>query len=195
MEISTQQVKELRDRTGISIMACKKALEETGGDMDKALAVIQQKSGETAKKKQDRELGSGIIQSYIHTGGSVGVLLELSCETDFVSKNEEFKVLAYDIAMHIAASSPLYLSKEDISKEDQESVEEMFAKDLQDKPEDVRKKALQGKIDSHFSERTLLDQSFVKNSDITIQQLIEQAVQKFGERIKVSKFERFVVGH
>lgn len=195
MEISTIRVKELRDRTGISIMQCRKALEEAQGDMDKAIIILQKQSKGIATKKAGRTLGAGVVASYIHGLGGVGTLVELLCETDFVAKNAEFKALAYDIAMHVAAASPEYLKREDISEESRKKVAEVFAEEVKDKPENMKEKILEGKIDSYFSERILLDQPFVKDQNVTIGALIESAVQRFGERIEIGRFARFGISH
>jgi len=194
MDISTSRVKELRDQTGISIMQCRKALEEAGDDMEKAVIILQKQSKAIATKKSDRTLGSGVVASYIHGAGSVGTLVELLCETDFVAKNEEFKVMARDIAMHIAASSPEFLKASDITEEAKSKVMEVLADEVKDKPENMREKILEGKINAYFGERILLDQSFVKDQNIKVGQMIESAIQKFGERIEVGKFVRFSIG-
>ncbi|MFC1721170.1 translation elongation factor Ts [Patescibacteria group bacterium] len=195
MSITTEQVKELRDATGVSIMQCKKALEEANGDIDMALMLLRKKSGDIASKKSDRKLGAGTIQSYIHNSGTVGVMVELSCETDFVAKNDEFVALAHDIAMHAAAMNPEFLSSDEITDEVKGQVREMFAKEVEDsdKPEDIKEKMLQGKIDAYFKEKVLLDQSFVKDPNVTIADLVKQAVQKFGENTEVARFVRFSV--
>lgn len=192
--ITTEQIKELRDSTGVSVMQCKKALEEALGDMKKAVMILQKKSKDIALKKSDRKLGAGIVASYVHGTGGVGAMVELLCETDFVSKNEEFKTIAYDIAMHITALNPEYNKKEDISEDMKKTASEMFAKDVVGKPEAMKEKIMTGKLDAYFNERVLLEQPFVKNPDITIRNLIESAVQKFGEKIEVGKFARFAVG-
>ncbi|MEK7531618.1 MAG: elongation factor Ts [Patescibacteria group bacterium] len=189
--ITTETIKELRDKTGISIMQCKKALEEAGGDMEKAIIMLKKKSGEIAAKKGDRALGSGAVASYIHSTGSVGGMVVLSAETDFVAKNEEFRKLAYDIAMHVVALNPEYLSSKDIPEEAKAKARDAFRGEVKDKPAPMQEKILDGKLASYFGERTLLDQRYVKNPEITIQGLVEQAVQKFGERIEVSQFIRF----
>lgn len=191
MDISTSRIKELRDLTGISIMQCRKALEEAGGDMDKAVIILQKQSKSVASKKSDRTLGSGVVSSYIHGAGSVGAMIELLCETDFVSKNDEFKTLAHDIAMHVAATSPEFLKSTDISEEVRKKVAEVLAEEVKDKPENMREKILEGKLASYFSERILLDQPFVKDQNTMVGVLIEQAIQKFGERIEVGRFVRF----
>lgn len=191
MEITTNRIKELRDKTGISVMQCRKALEEAGGDMDKAVIILQKQSKGIALKKSGRNLGSVVVSSYIHGAGSVGAMVELMCETDFVAKNAEFKALAYDIAMHVAASNPEFLKKEDIDAESKRKVSEVLAEEVKDKPENIREKILEGKLNAYFSERILLDQPFVKDQNITIGAMIESAIQKFGERIEIGRFARF----
>lgn len=190
--VTTEQIKELRDRTGISIGQCKQALEEAGGDIEKATIILSKKGGDIASKKSHRELKSGIISSYVH-GGKVGVMVELLCETDFVAKNEEFQKVAYDIAMQIAATNPTFLKTEDITEEDKKKAIEVFEEEVKDKPEEMRAKILEGKINSYFKEKVLLEQSFIKNPDITIANLVEGAIQKFGEKTEVGKFVRFSI--
>ena len=194
MEISTDRVKELRERTGISIMQCRKALEDAGGDMEKAIVILQKQSKSIASKKLTRTLGAGVVASYIHGTGSVGAMVELYCETDFVAKNDDFKKCAYDIAMHIAATNPQFLKKEDVSAEMKQKAIEAFADEVKDKPENMREKILEGKLAAYFGEQSLLDQPFIKNQDITIAALIETTIQKFGERIEVGRFTRFAIG-
>ncbi len=191
--ISTEQVKALRDQTGISVMQCKKALEETGGDMEKALIVLRKKGGDIAAKKSDRTLGAGVISAYIHGNGSVGAMVELSCETDFVAKNEEFKQMAYDIAMHVAALNPLYLKMDNISAEEKAKAREVFAKEVEGKPEAMKEKIMEGKLSAYFGEKTLLEQSFIKNGELTIRGLVESGTQKFGEKMEIARFTRFSV--
>ena len=173
-------------------MQCKKALEEAGGDADKALIILKKKSGDIAAKKSDRELSGGVIQSYVHGAGSVGVLIELLCETDFVAKNEEFKALAYDIAMHIAAMNPEFIRKEDITEDKVAKAKEIFEKEVdQSKPAEIREKILQGKLDAYFADQILMEQAFVKKPDTTIAGLISEGTQKFGEKIEVRRFVRY----
>jgi elongation factor Ts len=191
--ITTEQIKDLRDKTGVSVMQCKKALEEAKGDAEKALIILRKKSGEIAAKKADRTFGAGKIASYIHSTGGVGAMVELVCETDFVANNEEFKTLARDIAMHITAANPRFLKKEDIDEDAKTKAMEVFAEEVKDKPENVKAKILEGKLKDYFSQGTLLEQPFIKNQDITISGLIEGAVQKFGEKIEVARFVRFGV--
>ncbi|PIQ91463.1 MAG: elongation factor Ts [Parcubacteria group bacterium CG11_big_fil_rev_8_21_14_0_20_39_22] len=190
MAITTDTIKELRDITGISVMQCKKALEESDGDMDKAVILLRKKGAKDAEKKSDRTLGAGAIAAYIHGNGSVGAMVELSCETDFVSKNEEFRQVAYDIAMHIAAQNPKYKAEKDIPEADKEKAKEVFIKEVADKPDDMKEKILEGKLASHFKEQVLLDQTFIKNPELTIADLVQNAVQKFGEKVEISHFVR-----
>jgi elongation factor Ts len=191
MAISMDQVKELREKTGISIMQCRKALEDSNGNMDKAMVFLQKKGAETAAKKAERTLKSSRIASYIHGGGTVGVLIELCSESDFVSKHEDFQKLAYEIAMQIAATNPAYLKKEDVSEEEKKKVLEAFADEVKDKPEAMKEKILNGKLDSFFKERILLEQEYIKDPSVTINTLIQNAIQKFGEKIEIARFARF----
>lgn len=193
-QISLDQVKALRDKTGISVMQCRKALEDANGDEEKALILLRKKGAEISAKKGDRELGAGIVSAYIHSNGLIGSMVELLCETDFVAKNEEYVQLAHDIAMQISATNPEFTKMEEIAESDKTKAKEIFAEEVVGKPEELKEKILQGKLDAYFKERVLLDQLFIKNQDITIRQLIDGFVQKFGERIEVSKFSRFNVG-
>src|SRR6185312_3250960 len=168
-DITTADIKALREATGLSVMQCRKALEEAGGDMEKARIILQKKGGEIALKKGDRVLGAGCIAAYIHASGTIGVMLELSCETDFVGKNPEFKQVAYDIAMHVAATNPSYLKREDISAEERTKVSETFKNEVKDKPAEMQDKILAGKVDAYFADKVLLEQTFIKNPDQTIQ--------------------------
>lgn len=186
-------LKQLRDETGVSIMQCRKALEEAGGDIEKAKVILRKASSAIASKKADRELGAGIAAAYTHAGGQVVGAVILSCETDFVSKNPEFGKLAYDIAMHVAAMKPMFRSREDVQESDIRAAKEVFADEVKSLPEASQEKALQGKLDSYLSERVLLDQPFVKDSSVTIRELIDSNVQKFAEKIEVTRFERLSV--
>jgi elongation factor Ts len=193
MSISTEVIKQLRDATGVSIMQCKKALEEVDGDIEKAKVILQKYSKAAADKKSDRTLGAGAIASYIHQGGKVGALVELMCETDFVAKNEEFQTLAKDIAMHIAALSPQFLKKEDLKEEDMIAAKEVYKEEVEGKPEELKEKILQGKLDAYFNEKTLLEQSFIKNPDKTIKLMLDEAIQKFGEKVEITRFTRYSI--
>lgn len=191
--VTTEQIKELRDSTGISVMQCKKALEEAGGDMEKALVILRKKSGELAAKKSDRTFGAGTVQAYVHSTGRVSAMVELVCETDFVSGNDEFKALARDIAMHVTASNPKFLNKEEITEESRNVAKEVFMKEVEGKPKEMQDKILEGKLSTYFSEMVLMNQSFIKNPDLTIEALVLAAGQKFGEKIAIARFARFAV--
>ena len=193
MEITSADIKALRDKTGISVMQCKKALEEAQGDMDKALIILKKKRSEAADKKSDRVLGAGAVGAYIHNTNEVAALVALSCETDFVSKNEEFVALAKDIAMHVAALSPKYISREDLDENALAKAKEVFSEEVRDKPEEMQAKILEGKISSYFKEQILLEQDFVKNPETTIAELINGGIQKFGENITVTQISRVSV--
>lgn len=191
-----ERIKELRDETGVSVMQVKKALEEAMGDMEKARMALRKKSGEIAAKKGDRALGAGVVAAYVHGGGSVGVLLELACETDFVAKNEDFRKLAYEVAMHVAAMNPKYNHLSDVTEDDRAKATAFFKDEVAklDKPDAIKEKVLQGKLDTYFKEQTLLEQPFVKNPDVTVGDLVKGAVQKFGENTDVVRFTRFAAG-
>lgn len=191
--ITTADIKALREETGLSVMQCRKALEDAGGDQEKARILLQKKGGEIAAKKGDRALGAGVVASYIHASGTVGAMVELSCETDFVAKNPEFKAIAYDIAMHVAAQNPSFLKKEDISSEDRAKVMETLQAEVADKPAEMQEKILNGKVDAYFADKVLLEQAFIKNPDQKIIDLVNGAVQKFGERTEVRRYTRFSV--
>ena len=191
MQITMDQIKALRDMTGISVMQCKKALEEAQGDTEKALIILRKKGADSATKKSDRTLGAGIVASYVHSGGSVGAMVELGCETDFVSKNEEFKALAYDIAMHVAAANPHYVSSSEISDAEKQKALEVFQGEVEGKPENLKAQILEGKLNAFFKEKILLEQPFIKNPDVTIGTLITNAIQKFGEKTEIVRMVRF----
>lgn len=190
MEITTDILKQLRDRTGLSVMQCKKALEETGGDIDKAEVVLKKRSSEAAEKKSDRDLGAGAVATYVHDG-TIGAMVLLSCETDFVARNEEFPALARDIAMHVSATDPKYLSEADIAPEARDAALAVFTEEVKDKPEEMREKILSGKMDSYFRDQVLLNQPYIKDDSKTINDLVTEASQKFGERVQVTQFARF----
>ncbi len=189
MEISTDIVKQLREATGVSVMQCKKALEEAGGDIEKATVILRKHSAGAAEKKADRTLGAGAIGTYIHDG-AIGSMVLLSSETDFVSKNPEFGALAREIAMQVAATNPQYLSATDIPEEAKKAATEVFQKEVEGKPEEMKAKILAGKLDSYFQDQVLLDQPFIKDESKKIRDLVTEATQKFGERIEISKFMR-----
>ena len=193
MDITPAQLKELRDLTGISVMQCKKALEEAGGDMEKARIVLQKKSGEIAKKKSDRAFGAGVVGAYVHSTGEVAALVQLSCETDFVAKNPEFKELAREIAMHVAAQHPRFVRREEVTPEEMEKAREVFMEEVSGKPADMQEKILAGKLDAYFKERVLMEQPFIKDEEKTIGDLVTATIQKFGENIAVGAISRISV--
>lgn len=191
--VTTAQIKTLRDQTGISVMQCKKALEESGGDAEKAKILLRKRGADAAEKKADRTLGAGVVAAYIHNG-SVGAMVELSCETEFVAKNDEFRKLAHELAMQVAAGNPQFIRTEEITDEAKQVAREVFAKETEGKPAELKEKILAGKLDAYFADRTLLEQSFIKDAEQTVRVLIDGAVQKFGEKIAVARFARFEVG-
>lgn len=193
MEITTEIIKSLRDETGVSVMQCKKALEEAQGDIEKAKVILRKASAAIASKKADRELGAGIAAAYTHAGGGVVAAVILACETDFVSKNEEFGKLARDIAMHVAAMSPKFLSRDSVQETDIRAAREVFSEEVANIPEANREKALQGKLDSYLAERVLLEQAFIKDPSVSVRQLLDSAMQKFGEKVELTRFERLSV--
>jgi elongation factor Ts len=193
MEITSAQLKELRDQTGISVMQCKRALEEAGGDMDKAVIILKKKRSEAAEKKSDREIGAGAIGSYVHNTNEVAAMVLLGCETDFVAKNAEFIALAKDIAMHVAATNPKYISKAEVDEVSLTKAKEVFSAEIVGKPADMVEKILDGKMASYFKEQILLEQDFIKNPETTIAEMINGAVQKFGENVTIVKIDRLSV--
>lgn len=193
MAITTEVIKELRDATGVSVMQCKKALEEAGGDIEKAKVILRKIAAAGASKKSDRTLGAGVAAAYTHAGGQVVAAIVLGCETDFVSRNPEFQTMARDIAMHVAAMQPQFINREQVKDEDTKAAREVFEKEAANIPEPMRAKAIEGKMDSFLKEKVLLEQPFVKNGDITIRQMIESGVQKFGEKIEIVRMERLSV--
>lgn len=193
MEITSATIKELRDKTGISVMQCKKALEEAGGDMEKAHIILKKKRSEAAEKKSDRAIGAGVVGSYIHNTNEVAALVMLGCETDFVAKNEAFITLANDIAMHVAAMNPAFISRTDVSEAAVAKAKEVFAAEVADKPAEMQEKILDGKLSSYFKEQILLEQSFVKNPEITIEGMLKEAIQKFGENVTLVEMKRVAV--
>ncbi len=195
MSITLDQIKAVREATGAATMSCKKALEETNGDFDKAVELLRKKGEAKAKERSERSTGQGIVASYIHNTEKVGVLLQLGCETDFVARNEEFKALAKDLALHVAAMSPLIISPDEVSSEMVAKEREIWTEQLRSegKKEEAMEKILAGKEKKFREESALLTQAFVKNPDITVEQLITGAVTKMGENIKVVRFVRFVV--
>ncbi|MCD5405146.1 MAG: translation elongation factor Ts [Desulfotomaculum sp.] len=194
--IPAKLVKELRERTGAGMMDCKKALAEAGGDIDKAVNLLREKGLAAAAKKAGRVAAEGVVSSYIHGDGRIGVLVEVNCETDFVAKTDEFKELVKDIAMQIAAAKPEYVRREDVPESVIEKEKEILkAQALNEgKPEHIVEKMVQGRIEKYYKEICLLDQPFIKNPDITVQQLVNEKIAKIGENIVVRRFVRFELG-
>jgi len=196
VEVSANMVKELREKTGAGMMDCKKALSETGGDFQKALDYLRQKGLATAAKRAGRVASEGRVGSYIHAGGKIGVMVEVNCETDFVAKTDDFQAFAKDIAMHIAASSPSYIRREEVTADVLEREKEIYRAQARDakKPEKVMEKIVEGKLEKFYSEVCLLEQAFVKDPDITIQDLLNGLIGKLGEKVEIRRFTRYQVG-
>ncbi|MGA1846153.1 translation elongation factor Ts [Deferribacter abyssi] len=195
-QITAAMVKELREKTGAGMMDCKKALQETNGDIEKAVEFLRKKGLADAAKKSSRIAAEGLVVSYIHGGGKIGVLVEVNCETDFVARTDEFKELCHDIAMHICASNPLYVSKDEVPQEVIEKEKEIYtakAKE-QGKPDHIIEKIVEGQIKKYLESICLLDQPFVKNPDVTVSQHIAEKIAKIGENIKVRRFVRYQLG-
>ncbi|HOJ92641.1 MAG TPA: translation elongation factor Ts [Dictyoglomaceae bacterium] len=196
MDITIEMIKELRERTGAGVMEVKKALEEAGGDIEKAVIILREKGVVKAAKKASRVAKEGVIEAYVHTGEKLGVLVEVNCETDFVARTDEFKKLAKDIALQIAGMNPLYVSKEDVPPEVIEREREIYRTQLKNegKPEAVIEKIIDGKIEKFYEEVCLLEQPFVRNPEVKVKDLITEEIAKLGENIVVRRFSRFVVG-
>ncbi|MCH7518997.1 MAG: translation elongation factor Ts [Candidatus Dadabacteria bacterium] len=195
-EITAQMVKELRDSTGAPFIDCKVALEEVAGDLDKALDILKIKGVAKASKKVGRETPEGIVASYIHAGGKIGVMVEVNCETDFVARNEEFQTFAREVAMQIAASNPKYISKEEIPESELEREKEILKAQVLEsgKPENIAEKIVEGKIEKFFEEVCLLNQTYIRDSKVKIDDLLQALIAKIGENIKVRRFARFQLG-
>lgn len=196
MAITAAMVKELREATGAGMMDCKKALTETDGDMQKATDLLREKGLAAAAKKAGRIAAEGVVTSYIHGGGRIGVLLELNCETDFVAKTESFQTLARDIAMQVAASNPLYLSREEVPEEVVEHEKEVLRQQAQNegKPANIVEKMLVGRLEKFYKENCLLEQEFIKDGDKSITDLINENIAKIGEKINVRRYVRYQLG-
>ncbi len=196
MDIDAGLVKKLREACGAGIMDCKMALNEAQGDMDEAIKILRKKGMATADKKASRAANEGVIDCYIHPGAKVGVMLEVNCETDFVARNEEFKALVHDIAMHIAAASPAYVSREDIPEDVRAAELEIYSAQARQsgKPDPVIQKIAEGKLNKWYSTVVLLEQEFVKDPEKTIDDLRREFVGKVGENIEIRRFARFRVG-
>ena len=193
--ISADLVKELREKTGVGMMECKKALTETNGDCEKAIDLLRQKGLASAQKKAGRTASEGLIESYIHMG-KIGTMVEVNCETDFVARTEDFKELARDVAMHIAATNPLYLSREDIPQDVLEHEKEIYRSQVTNKPPQVVEKIIEGKLEKFYTDMCLLDQVFVKDPDQKkkVKDIVTDKIAKLGENIIIRRFARFQLG-
>lgn len=196
MAITAAQVKELREASGVGMMECKKALVETNGDMNAAMEWLRKKGIASAEKKAGRVAAEGVVESYIHMGGKIGVMVEVNCETDFVAKTPEFKAFVRDIAMHIAAANPMYLDRTEVPAEILDKEREILrAQALNEgKPEKIVERMVEGRIEKYYKEVCLLEQPFVKNPDITVQDLVNEATLASGEKIAVRRFTRYELG-
>ena len=196
MEISADAIKELRQRTGVGVMDCKKALAESGGNVDEAIGILRKKGLAKAAKRVGRATAEGLISTYIHQGGKIGVLVEVNCETDFVARTEDFQNLSKEIAMHIAAMNPVAVSREDVRPEDIEKEKEILRAEAlaSGKPEKVVDKIVEGRLEKFFTEQCLLEQAYIKNPDITVKDLIYDNIAKMGEHITVQRFTRYQLG-
>lgn len=195
MAITAKQVAELRAMTGAGMMNVKKALVEADGDVEKAAEILREKGIAKAAKKADRETSEGRVHAYLHSNGKLGAMVEILCETDFVARNEAFVELCNDIAMHVSAADPLYLTREDVPAEMAEKQMEMFRAEMQDqaKPDDVIAKIVEGKMNKWFSEVVLMDQSFIKDEDVTIEVFMKEKIASLGENMQIRGFKRFSI--
>ncbi|MFO7785713.1 MAG: translation elongation factor Ts [Thermodesulfobacteriota bacterium] len=196
MEITAEQVKELRDKTGVGIMDCKKALAECKGNVEEAVDYLRKKGIATAKKRGGRTTSEGQVASYIHAGGKIGVLIEINCETDFSGKTEDFSEFARNIAMHIAATNPMALDRDSLTQDVLDRERDIYSTQARDsgKPEKIIDKIVEGKMNKFYSEACLLEQPYVKNPDITIQDLVNEMIAKTGENIVIRRFTRYQLG-
>lgn len=199
-EVTTQAIKALREKTGAGMMECKSALTEAGGDEEKAIEILRKRGLATATKKAGRIAAEGLVNAYIHAGGKIGVLVEVNCETDFVARGEDFRTFVHDLAMHITASEPRYISKEDVPAEvlgkEREIALEQARSDPKNanKPAEVLNKIVEGRLSKFYQETCLLEQPFVKDQNITVAQLVNQMIQKTGENVRVRRFTRYKMG-
>jgi len=196
MSISASQVKELRERTGVGVMDCKQALQEASGDVDEAITVLRKMGKAKVAKKASREASEGLIEAYVHLGGKIAVMLELNCETDFVAKSDDFIALARDIAMHIAASNPQAIKREEVDQAALAAERDVYQSQAEaaGKPAEIIEKIVDGKLERYLSETVLYEQAFVKDPDQTVSDLLSEAIHRLGENIVVGRFVRFAVG-
>ncbi|OAM90235.1 translation elongation factor Ts [Termitidicoccus mucosus] len=192
--VTAQAVKELREKTGAGLLDCQKALAESGGDMEAAITILRKKGAASADKKAGRATKEGLIESYIHVGGKVGVLLEVNCETDFVARNEDFKAFCKDICLQIAAASPLYVSRDEVPEAAIAAERDIATAQVQGKPPAAIQKIVEGKLEKYYSTVCLLDQPFVKNPDKSIKEMVTEKIATIGENITVRRFTRYQLG-
>src|SRR5271163_2194770 len=194
--VSAQQVKELRDRTGAGFTACREALVEGGGDVERAINILRKKGQAAAAKKAQRATSEGLVSSYIHAGGKIGVLIEMNCESDFVARTDEFQRLCHDVAMHIAALDPRFLRREEVTQETLDRERDIYKEQAKatGKPENVIEKIVNGKMEKFYEENCLYEQHFIKDEGVTVKELVDQAIAKVGENIAIRRFSRFKVG-
>jgi len=195
-EITAAMVKELREKSGAGMMDCKKALQETGGDLEKSVELLRKKGIAAAEKRADRAANEGRIEAYIHPGSKLGVIVEINCETDFVAKTDDFKNFSHDIAMHVAASAPRFIKREDVDQESIDKEMEIYKDQAkaQGKPEKIIEKIATGKLDKFYSEVCLMEQPFVKDPNISIKDLLTETIAKLGENITINKYSRLKIG-
>lgn len=193
-QITAKMVGDLRAKTGAGLMDCKRALTEAEGNEEKAIDILRKKGIASAAKKADRAASDGLVESYIHMGGKVGVLVELNCETDFVAKTDAFKALVRDIAMHIAATNPVCVNREDVPADVIEKEKEVAGAQVQGKPANIVEKIVAGKIEKYYQENVLMEQPFVKNTDITVKDMLKEQIAKMGENMVINRFARFQIG-
>ncbi|MCI5131695.1 MAG: translation elongation factor Ts [Candidatus Electrothrix sp. EH2] len=196
MKITSQMVKELREKTNAGMMDCKRALEKTEGDLEKAVDLLRQKGLAVAAKRAERATSEGTIECYVHAGGKLAVMVEVGCETDFVAKTDDFLTFAKDIAMHIAAVGPLAITRDDIPRETVDRERDIYVNQAKEsgKPENIIEKIVTGKIDKFIAENCLMEQKFIKNPDLTVQDLLNELMAKMGENISVKRFTRYQLG-
>ncbi len=196
MKITSQMVKELRDKTNAGMMDCKRALEETEGDLEKAVDLLRQKGLAVAAKRADRATSEGNIECYVHAGGKLAVMVEVGCETDFVAKTDDFLAFSKDIAMHIAAVGPLAITRDEVPQDLVERERDIYVNQAKEsgKPENIIEKIVTGKIDKYIAENCLMEQKFIKNPDFTVQDLLNELIAKMGENISVKRFSRYQLG-
>ncbi|OGI27288.1 MAG: translation elongation factor Ts [Candidatus Moranbacteria bacterium RIFOXYB1_FULL_43_19] len=194
-KISADQVKKLREETGASVMECREALVNSEGDAEKAREYLRKKGKEKAQKKSGRETREGVVSAYIHSNKKIGALVEIRCETDFVAKNAEFQELSHDLAMHVAAMDPKFILFDEVSEKERKEYEDLAREEItkEKKPKEIVEKIVSGKTEKHFSEQCLMRQKFIKNPDITVEDLVKEKISKIGENIKIERIVRFEI--